>query len=426
MRSIPFALLLAVLAPTSSFAADKPFPRFEVQEIDTTLKVGYGLKIIDLNKDGKVDVVVADAARVIWFDNARGWKLHTIIDDAKAGVTTDNVCLDVYDIDGDGKLDVALGADWQPNNTKSGGSLQWLRQGKSIDEPWTVHPIAASIPTLHRIRFADVNDDNKPELLVSPLKGSTAEKDSPNPPLHLLAYSIPKDPADKWDEPRALGDALHVMHNFTFAEFGGKKLVWTASAEGVGALVQEGERWSWKHIGAGNQDDPKGARGSSEVKQGMSGKMPPYIVAIEPLHGHQVVMYQFRIVHEETDDQGNPLPRPPEKPEDRLAVRTLIDDQLKAGHALWCADLDGDGLDEIVAGFREPTAKGVGPGINVYRSSPDASPPLWQKHVLDDKGIACEDLACADLDGDGRIDVVACGRATGNVRIYWNKGAPKR
>src|SRR3954463_1695872 len=145
MRITMPALVLLFLALPAA-AAPLPFPQFKVQEIDKTLKVGYGLRVADVNADGKPDIVVADAARVIWFDNAAGWKLHTIIDNAKAGVKPDNVCLDVADIDGDGKLDIALGADWQPNNTTSGGSLQWLRQGNDIDMPWAVHKIAESIP----------------------------------------------------------------------------------------------------------------------------------------------------------------------------------------------------------------------------------------------------------------------------------------
>ena len=62
--------------------------------------------------------------------------------------------------------------------------------------------------------------------------------------------------------------------------------------------------------------------------------------------------------------------------------------------------------------------------MNAYKMSGVKSPPVFQKHVLDDRDMACEDLACADLNGDGRIDIVAAGRATGNVRIYWNEGVP--
>jgi hypothetical protein len=42
----------------------------------------------------------------------------------------------------------------------------------------------------------------------------------------------------------------------------------------------------------------------------------------------------------------------------------------------------------------------------------------WIKTVIDD-GVAVEDVTVADLNGDGRPDVVAGGRATENIRIYW-------
>jgi ubiquinone/menaquinone biosynthesis C-methylase UbiE len=35
--------------------------------------------------------------------------------------------------------------------------------------------------------------------------------------------------------------------------------------------------------------------------------------------------------------------------------------------------------------------------------------------------MACEDALAADLNGDGRADIVAGGRATHNVKIYWNR-----
>lgn len=401
-------------------AAPVPFPEFEVEEIDKTLKVGYGVRLVDLNGDGKLDIVVADAARVVWFDNAGGWKLHTIIDNATAGVKADNVCLDVADIDGDGKPDVALGADWQPNNTTDGGSLQWLRQGANIDEPWAVHVIEPSIPTLHRIHLCDIDTDGKPELIVGPLKGkgSTAEKNWSDAPLELAAYKIPKDPAkEKWE--RVVLDAsMHVMHNFLPLAWDKGVMILTASYEGLGDVhwtggKYRGQPWSRSEKGAGNQDNPGGSRGSSEVRIGQLFPNAFFYATIEPFHGHQVVVY---LSTKATDPIG-------------AHERIVIDEQFKSGHALDVADLDGDGTHEIIAGFRDPTERGMGPGVRAYKAAgvgPDAKPSevTWQKHVIDEKGMATEDLTCADLNDDGKVDIVAVGRATGNVRIYWNKGTP--
>jgi hypothetical protein len=418
MRPAPFVAAvvgcLSFFAAPAMAAAPAAFPGFKVQEIDKTLKVGYGLKVVDLNQDGKLDIVVADSARVIWFDQAQDWKLRTIIDNAKAGVKPDNVCLDVADIDGDGKLDVAVGADWQINNTSAGGSLQWLRQGATIDE-WTVHSIAKSIPTLHRIRFADIDGDGRPELLVGPIRGvgSTLRENYLDKPLRLLAFPIPKDPAGEWGEPRVLDESMHHLHNFTPVDLHpGKSLeIFTASSEGVGLFSRATDgKWRLSPIGVGFQGEPKASKGSSEVKVGFNeAKQAAYVAAIEPLHGHELVTYWLGAAP------------PPNR------TRGVVDGMLKAGHALWCADLDGDGNDEIIVGFRDATEKGVYPGVNAYRATTGLNPlAKWEKHVIEDKSMACEDLACADLNGDGRIDIVACGRTTGNVRIYWNQGAAKQ
>src|SRR6476659_6243226 len=65
--------------------------KFEVQTIDKSLKVGYAVRVANMNADKKPDIVVCDAERIIWFENPT-WKLHTIIDCKAAGIKTDNVC----------------------------------------------------------------------------------------------------------------------------------------------------------------------------------------------------------------------------------------------------------------------------------------------------------------------------------------------
>ena len=44
----------------------------------------------------------------------------------------------------------------------------------------------------------------------------------------------------------------------------------------------------------------------------------------------------------------------------------------------------------------------------------------WQRTAIADD-IACEDLRLADMNGDGRLDVVASGRATHNLVVYYGR-----
>ncbi len=103
----------------------------------------------------------------------------------------------------------------------------------------------------------------------------------------------------------------------------------------------------------------------------------------------------------------------------------MIAEPMQWGHAVWCADLDDDGDDELIIGQRDPNKPGTsaprGPGIFVFDLKRDATPTTFDRHAIDDGAMACEDAVAADLDADGRLDIIAGGRATHNVRIYWNK-----
>jgi hypothetical protein len=259
------------------------FPQFRVQEIETGLQIGYAVLLVDLNGDGKKDIVVVDKTRVVWYENPN-WKRRTIVE---GKTQPDNVCIAAHDI--------ALGAGWNPADTTGGGTLQWLKRGKTLDEPWTIYPIDSE-PTVHRIRFADLDGSGRPRLIVVPLfgRGSTGQKNHMDAPVRILAYSIPKDPTrDRWHRD-VLSENLHVSHNFypvpSLTDKGMDIL--TASYEGGGVLFKSAGHWEWKRFSEGNQDNPNGSRGASEVKQGALRGGRPYIATIEPWHGNQVVVYR--------------------------------------------------------------------------------------------------------------------------------------
>lgn len=378
---------------------------FEIVQIDPQPgKVVYAVTAADVDDDGRTDAVAVTEEDVFWYQ-APDWKRHVILSGQTA---TDNVCIVPQEIDGDGKIDFALGAGWPRN----GGTLKWLSRGDSLEEPWQVHPIGGQ-PWTHRMRWGNMlqTSDGTNQLIVSPLNATRG------PGVLLTAYEIPEDPKnDRW-KPTVINAQMNRLHNHwctTAGDLGlsdhdaNTPLTLTASQEGVHAIVPAGEQASSQDqagkfvahelVKAAAGDEPAGG-GAGEIKPGRLADGTPFFVTIEPMHGTHAVLYQM----------GDSLSQAPPQ-------RTVLTDQLRGGHAVWCANLDQDEDEEVVVGHREPNPQ---VGIYVFDHQDDGS---WSGQAIDPDGVACEDLIVADFDGDGRNDILAGGRATHNVRLYLNRG----
>jgi len=407
LKTAAAALLFAAFG-IASYSAQAGELALRSQEFATDFTVGYAVNLVDVDGDKLLDIVVVDSTRLVWYKNPE-WKPQNLIKDQ---TKKDNVCLAPHDIDGDGKPEFALGADWNPSNTKSGGTIQWLSRPTSAPtDPWTVRMIAEE-PTTHRMRWADLDGDGRSELLVVPLMGRDSTK--PNfqeSGVRILAFSLPKDPTQERWPMRVLNDELHVCHNFEPLDFDGDKDndILVTSFEGVSLLINDGAgKFTRKHIGEGNQKTSPN-RGASEIKAGKLADGSRYIATIEPWHGHQVVVYTE-----------------PADPATGLWKRTVVDEELKWGHAVWCANLDGDADEELVIGVRDdldekdPTKRC---GLRIYDPAKTATSPLiaWTRTLIEPGATAIEDLAVGDLNGDGKAEIVTVGRKTHNGRIYWNE-----
>ncbi len=147
------------------------------------------------------------------------------------------------------------------------------------------------------------------------------------------------------------------------------------------------------------QEGKAPAIGASEVRSGHLRDGSYFFATIEPWHGNQVVMY------------GVPNDR-----KTRMFPRLVIDYELQWGHAVWVGDIDGDPDDEVVIGVRM-TLNEHRRGVRVY----DYDGSVWKRSLIEPGQVAVEDMTVADLDGDGKRDIIAVGRATHNAVIYWNR-----
>jgi len=376
-------------------------PNFKIQVIDNQIAIGYGMAIGDVDGDKRPDILLADQKEFVWYKNPGNktgtWQRYVMA----ANLTPqDNVCIAARDLDGDGRVEVAVGAGWNPaetsDSTKS-GAVFFLVRPQDPTQAWTPVRLHHEVTT-HRMRWARVAP-NRYQLIVVPLHG-LGNKNGQGRGVRILAYEPPKvsrdwSTAGRWTT-QLVDSTLHMTHNFEIWEDGTEPRMLLGSKEGGKLVAFRKGQWTPTEQWIGKAPETAEQPGMGEVRRGFQNGKQALVAAVEPMHGNRLVVYR----------------------NGQTTVKTLTD-KLRQGHALVCADFLGLGSDQIAVGWREPNAdKQVGVRLFV----PDKTLTDWQELPLDDSvRMACEDLLAHDLDGDGDLDLIASGRATLNVLVYWNQ-----
>lgn len=385
-----YFLLVLSVAFTPVHSEDMPVPpEFTWKELEIdTIEIGYGLQITDVDGDGNQDILLADKRSYQWYRYPT-WEKHII---AKNLTLRDNVCITARDLDGDGKCEIAVGGQWNFRETLKDGAVFYLIAPEDRTQRWK--PVRLyNDPSTHRMHWLKGRKEGDYSLLVKPLRGR-GSIDGVGPGLRLMEYFKPDNPEDGWHV-EVVNDFLHLSHNFHLInwDYDPEEEVLIAAKEGVWHLDREnGRKWTSTQI---TKDF------AGEIRDGILPNSKRFIATIEPMHGNKSAVYVK-----------------PEKKGDLWVQQAVLSEELIDGHAVAVADFLGMGYDQIVVGWRAMHPKGV-PGIQMYTPM-DKDGKEWRCTQISSEALAVEDIKAADLNGDGLADIVAAARQTKNLKIYFS------
>ena len=230
-------------------------------------------------------------------------------------------------------------------------------------------------------------------LVVKPLRGR-GSVDGDGPGLRVLEYFMPSNPKEEWTF-GVVCDFLHLSHNFHPVNWDDdpEEEMIIAGKEGVWHFDRQKDDWKSTQLTENF---------AGEIRDGRLPNGKRFIVTIEPKHGQTSAVYSE-----------------PAQPGELWEPVKVLDEELKDGHALACADYLGVGSDQIVVGWRAMNDPGV-PGIKLFTPL-DKNATQWRDTRISAEKVAVEDIKVADLNNDGKVDIVAAARQTKNLTVFWNE-----
>jgi hypothetical protein len=398
-RTTALALALVACRAVSVLAAD---PVVFEKHVLTDKYYCDGISFGDFNRDGKMDIV----AGPYWYEGPDFTKKHEIYP-AKEFPTkpspTDSMFSYVYDFNGDGWPDVLVLGRVHMHEA------YWYENPKGAEGPWKKHFVFERVKG-ESPPFLDVDGDGKPELvamwddqwgLIQP------DWEHPDQPWHFK----PITPKGNWEQfwhGTGIGDVngdgrLDLILNDGW---------WEQPADKNALWIQHPFVFS------------KEKGGAQMYAYDVNGDGLPDIITALNAHGYGLAWFeQVRNGSEITFKEHKLMGDRSEEAKYGVCF--------SQPHALAMADIDGDGLLDIVVGKRmwaHPPPKDI---------EPDEAPVLYWfqcvrdgkggatfvPHLIDDKSGVGVQVTATDINGDGRTDILTVSKL--GTFLFLNKGPQK-
>jgi len=330
-------------------------------ELDITL-------LTDLTGNGLPDIIIGGKQgdpNLFWYENP-GWARH-----AMATVTNLEAGGAVLDVDGDGCLDIIAGEQW------NGQQLFWFRNPGDPRQPWTAHRITDRYFKYHDQLIADIDTDGEPELVFCSQRAGI-----------LAYYDIPDKPlVSPWPDSHfhMISEGMQDVEGLVLADLDGPGQ--PVLIAGTNLFRRSAKGW----------DHQTYAPGFSMTR-----------VAVGDLDGDGCLEIVL------SEGESDPA---------KLAVchgpnydASIIDGGLFHPHSLELADFDGNGALDIFVGEMGLTNH-ADPRLIIFRN--DGTGSLTPEVVS--VGIPVHEAKVADMDGDGRPDIVGKGYSVPRIDLWLNR-----
>lgn len=382
MRIREMVLLLAFLAivtPTGQ-AEEIPFRKVVLDKVFRS----EGVALADINRDGKLDVLAGE----VWYA-APNWQMNELLPPGKYDGTTgysQTFANFACDVNRNGWTDSVI-------TTMMGEPSRWYENPQGKPGHWKVH-LGTRSACNETPLFADLLGNGKPVALWAV-----------QPEGYIAWFSLPQDSSQMWDMhivagPKAPGSERY-SHGLGVGDMNGDgrndvlvtKGWWEAPVD----RTQEHWRFHKANLGPDCADmlvyDVDGD-GDNDVITSSA---------------HQYGMWWFE---QQPDGDGTRF------------LQHVIADDFSQVHALRLADINRDGIKDVVTGKRYFAHNGNDPGSGepavVYWFEirrPAKGQVKFVRHLIDDDSGIGTQFEVADIDDNGTLDVVASNKK--GVHIFF-------